>query len=163
MASDLKDTLVARIRDANKLYHRLILLVGPSSSGKTTVLRDLAASAGWPIVNLNLQLAERLLELTERQRALRVARILGDIVDETSADTVAIDNLELLFAADLKLDPLRLLQSLSRNRTIVASWPGNFDGETLVYAEPSHSEHRRYSNLIVSPKVNCFLNSSRNN
>ena len=45
---------------------------------------------------------------------------------------------------NLAQDPLRLLQSLSRNRTIVAAWPGIFDGASLTYAEPGHPEARRY-------------------
>jgi hypothetical protein len=59
-----------------------------------------------------------------KQRALRVARIVDDIVQEQAADTVLLDNIEMLFHPDLKQDPLRLLQSLSRNRTIVATWRG---------------------------------------
>ena len=46
--------------------------------------------------------------------------------------------------AELAQDPLKLLQSLSRNRTVVAAWPGNFDGVSLTYAEPGHPEARRY-------------------
>jgi hypothetical protein len=74
-----------------------------------------------------------------------VAGILDDIVREEASDVVLLDNIELLFAAELAQDPLRLLQSLSRNRTIVAAWPGLFDGKTLTYAEPGHPEARRYS------------------
>jgi hypothetical protein len=86
-----------------------------------------------------------LLDLTHRQRAVRVAGILDNIVREAASDVVLLDNIELLFAAELAQDPLRLLQSLSRNRTIVAAWPGSFDGKSLSYAEPGHPEARRYS------------------
>jgi hypothetical protein len=78
-------------------------------------------NARWPLVNVNLALSEKLLELTAKQRALRVARIVDDIVQEQAGDTVLLDNIEMLFHPDLKQDPLRLLQSLSRNRTIVAT------------------------------------------
>jgi hypothetical protein len=66
-------------------------------------------------------------------------------VREQASDVVLLDNIELLFAKDLAQDPLRLLQSLSRNRTIVAAWPGSFDGKYLTYAEPGHPEHQRYA------------------
>ena len=39
------------------------------------------------------------------------------------SDVVLLDNIELLFAVEFAQDPLRLLQSLSRNVTIVAAWP----------------------------------------
>jgi hypothetical protein len=125
-------------------YYKLILTVGPPRTGKTAALTELAVKHDWPRVNVNLHLSEKLLELTQRQRAVRVAGILDDTVRAEKSEVILLDNIELLFAAELAQDPLKLLQSLSRNRTIVAAWPGNFDGAALTYAEPSHPEARRY-------------------
>jgi hypothetical protein len=125
-------------------YYRLVLVVGPARSGKTTALTDLSKRHGWPRLNVNLLLSEKLLDLTQRQRAIGVSRILDDIVRAQQSDVVLLDNIELLFAKELEQDPLRLLQSLSRNRTIVAAWPGHLDGDALSYAEPSHPEIKRY-------------------
>ncbi len=43
-------------------------------------------------------------------------------------DVVLLDNLEILFDTALEVEPLRLLQVSSRNRTIVASWNGSYIG-----------------------------------
>lgn len=129
---------------ARGAYYKLVLAVGPARTGKTGALTELAARHGWPRVNVNLSLSQTLLDLTQRQRATRVAGVLGGIVSETGSEVVLLDNIELLFAEALSQDPLRLLQSLSRNRTIVAAWPGSFDGVLLTYAEPGHPEARRY-------------------
>jgi len=105
------------------------------------------------MVNINLALSERLLELTSRQRALRAAQLVDDIVRETAGEIVLLDNIEMLFHSELKQDPLRLLQSLSRNRTIVTTWRGVYSGASLTYAVPDHFEYRRYDDpqaLIVS-------------
>ena len=142
-----------QIEKARHLYHRLVILAGPPRSGKTRALRDLHSRHGWPLVNINLALSERLLELTARQRALRVARLVDDIVHEANNETVLLDNIEMLFHPDLKQDPLRLLQSLSRNRTIVSTWRGAHVGKSLSYATPDHPEFRRFDDpqaLIVS-------------
>jgi hypothetical protein len=141
LSSQIEDIL-PRTNDA---YYKLILAVGPARLGKTAALSELAARHNWPRLNVNLRISEKLLDLTHRQRAVRVAGILDDIVREEASDVVLLDNIELLFAEDLAQDPLRLLQSLSRNRTIVAAWPGIFDGTSLTYAEPGHPEARRYS------------------
>jgi hypothetical protein len=125
-------------------YYKLILAVGPAGTGKTAALIELSAKHKWPRVNVNLCLSEKLLELTHRQRAVRVAGILEDVVRDEKVNVVLLDNIELLFASELALDPLKLLQSLSRNRTIVAAWSGDFDGAFLTYAEPGHPEARRY-------------------
>lgn len=139
--------LAALCETASTLYHRLVLVVGPARSGKTRLLQAAAAANGWPLINLNQRVSEPLLELTQRQRALRVPRIVDDVVGGTGAAVVLIDNLELLFSRDLYQDPLRLLQGLARSRTIVASWPGAIVGRQLTYAEPSHPEYRRYPEL----------------
>ncbi len=141
ISSQIEDVL-SRTHDA---YYKLILAVGPARFGKTSALSELATRHNWPRLNVNLRVSEKLLNLTRRQRAVRVAGILEDIVREEGSDVVLLDNIELLFAAELAQDPLRLLQSLSRNATIVAAWPGTFDGKTLTYAEPGHPEARSYS------------------
>ena len=126
------------------IYHPLILVTGPPRTGKTTALRDLADQRSWPLVNVNLSLSERLLELTSRQRALEVHRLLGQIAKEQGGDVVILDNNEVLFCPELQQDPLRLLQGLSRNRTVIAAWAGELEGESLTYAAPSHPEFKRY-------------------
>lgn len=143
MTGTLSSQIVRQIDQATQAYFRLVLVVGPARSGKTRVLRDLHAAHGWPMVNLNLALSERLLELTVKQRALRVARIVDDIVQDQSGGIVLVDNIEMLFHPDLQQDPLRLLQTVARNRTIVATWRGKYRGSSLTYAVPSHPEYRR--------------------
>jgi hypothetical protein len=146
--ADVPTSLSSQIQDVlpktQDTYYKLILAVGPARTGKTAALTDLATKHKWPRINVNLCLSEKLLELTHRQRAVRVAGILDDTVRNEKSAVVLLDNIELLFAEELSQDPLKLLQSLSRNRTVVAAWPGNFDGAALTYAEPGHPEARRY-------------------
>ena len=143
MPAPLADEIIVRVEEARELYHRLVLVVGPMRSGKTQAIRAVADDRGWPVVNVNLRVSERMLELTQRQRALRAPRLLADVVSEAGDDVVLLDNLEMLFSPDLALDPLRLLQGLSRNRTVVAAWCGEYDGTYLTYAEPGHPEWKR--------------------
>lgn len=144
MATSLSSRIQDVLPKTPDAYYKLILAVGPARSGKTEAFTELSAKHDWPRVNVNLLLSEKLLELTQRQRAVRIAGILDDTVRGEKSAVVLLDNIELLFATELAQDPLKLLQSLSRNRTIVAAWPGHFDGAVLTYAEPSHPEARRY-------------------
>ena len=158
MAEALAQKVLARIDSAKALYHRLILVAAPSGSGKTEALRKVAASTGARIVNLNLELSRRMLDLTERERASRLPDLLSEVVgaDEPLA---VLDNIELLFDPALGQDPLRLLQGVSRNLTIVAAWNGTLEKGYLTYAAPEHPEHRRYSRddrgdvAVVCPDV----------
>ena len=143
MNDDQVGEILSCVDAAGDLYHRLVLVVGPSGSGKTATLRAVAAHAGAPILNLNLELSRRLLDLTARQRLLAVPRVLDDLVGR-DRPLVLIDNTELLFDPAFEQDPLALLQRVSRNRTIVAAWNGALGSGYLSYAEPDHPEYRRY-------------------
>lgn len=144
MAEPLADQVLRKIGAARELYHRLILIVGPAGSGKTTVLQEVSARGSAPLVNVNLELSRRMLDLTERQRALHLPRLLGEIVGEARGEMVLLDNIEILFDVHLKQDPLRLLQALSRNKTVVAAWNGSIVDGHMIYAAPDHPEYRRY-------------------
>ena len=156
MAEPLADRVIKRIDQAAELYHRLVMLVAPAGSGKTAALQDVHARTMAPLVNVNLELSRRMLDLTERQRALQLPRLLAEIVGTSAADVVLLDNIEVLFDVSLKQDPLRLLQGLSRNKTVVAAWSGSIDGEHMVYATPDHPEYKRYplrDFLVVNPEA----------
>src|SRR5437016_738514 len=79
-------------------YYKLVLAVGPSRSGKTAALAMVAHQCGWARLNVNLRLSERLLELTQKQRKVRVAAILDETVRAENSSVVILDNIEMLFA-----------------------------------------------------------------
>jgi hypothetical protein len=111
---------------------------------------------GYRCVNVNLELSRCLLELTQRQRQLQASRLLQNIIRVSNDQVVLLDNLGLLFDVSLKLDPLRCLQDLARDHTIVAAWNGTVTAGHLTYATPDHPEYRRYALedlMVVCPEV----------
>ena len=156
MPESLADQIVRKVEQAAELYHRLVLVVAPAGAGKTTALQDVRNRTGASLVNVNLELSRRMLELTERQRALQLPHLLREIVSNGGDETILLDNIEVIFDVSLKQDPLRLLQGLSRNRTVVAAWNGTIVDGYLTYAAPGHPEYRRYPMrdfLVVSPEM----------
>jgi hypothetical protein len=146
MVEPIHDKIKRSLQAAEGLYHRLVLLVGETGSGKTGVLRDIAEEFGTSVINVNLALSGELLELTAKQRSLRLpgSSIRSRIKFKSP---VVLDNLEILFDKDLKQDPLRLLQGISRNRAVVASWNGTINSGRLLYAETGHPEYRSYDSV----------------
>jgi RNase adaptor protein for sRNA GlmZ degradation len=128
------------IQQAAGQYYRLVILAGPPGSGKTAVLQAVGKKNGWQVVNVNLELSKRMLELTRTQRSRQVERLLKEVFATAPGDVVLLDNLEILFDTALEVEPLRLLQVSSRNRTVVASWNGSYRDGALTYAEPGHPE-----------------------
>jgi len=156
MAGQLADKVIHSIDQAAQLYYRLVMVVAPAGAGKTAALQDVHERTAAPLVNVNFELSRRMLDLTERQRALQLPRLLSEVVNAAQADVILLDNIEMLFDVSLKQDPLRLLQGLSRNKTIVVAWSGAIDGEHMLYATPDHPEYRRYllrDFLVVNPEA----------
>ena len=112
------------ILKAESSYYKLVVVVGKSDSGKTSLLRRISTEFQLPIINLGLELSRRLLSLTHRQRKLKAAEIIEEIFDERGSLRLAIDNTEIVFDPRLKLSPLGLLKNVSRRRLIVWSWNG---------------------------------------
>ena len=155
MAELLVDQVMQKIEQTTGQYYRLVLVVAPEGAGKTVALQKVRESLSAPLINVNLELSRRMLDLTERQRTLQLAQILSEIVRRPAGDLVLLDNIELLFDVQLKQDPLRLLQGLSRNKTIVAAWNGAVTNDQLTYAVAYHPEYRRYpirDFLVVTPE-----------
>ena len=151
MTSQDTDGITRRIEQASALYHRLVIVAAPAGSGKTAILREVSDRLSTPLINVNLEVSRQMLDLTERQRILQLPRLLVEIVAASATDVALLDNIEILFDVALKQDPLRLLQGLSRNKTIVAAWSGSVADDHLVYGIPDHAEYRRYplSEILV--------------
>jgi type II secretory pathway predicted ATPase ExeA len=151
----ISNQIIDGIEQAKDLYHRLVLVVAPSGAGKTAALREVNCQLGAPVLNVNLEISQRMLEMTVRQRAIQVSRLLEEILSESDEEVVLLDNIEILFDPSLQQDPLRLLLNLSRNRTLVVSWNGQIKNNTLSYGEPGHPEYKRYTVenfLVIAPE-----------
>jgi len=137
------ERLIGEIGDLNS---KLILLVGPSHSGKTQLLRQLGDKLSIAPLNVGLELGRRLAATPNNKRGFSASELLREIADmERTEDTLLLDNLELLFEPGLQINPLDLVRRLAHSKRVVAVWPGEMRGDRLVYADMSHPEHRDYS------------------
>ena len=153
MNESVRQAIKEAISNAPAMYSRLILLVGPSGSGKTRALQEISAEYGKNILNVNMEMSKALLELPIQRRESRAQRIFGDIIrdflgnEDPQNAIILLDNLEILFDKDLKQDPLLLLQGVSRNFTIIASWNGSWAQKRLTFAITGHPEYRFYDKI----------------
>jgi len=144
VAGSVKEKVIEAIKSAKGGYHQLVLVVGKSGTGKSKMLHEVAKELGSKVINVNLELSSELLQLSARQRVLNLRSLLDNTIVGLE-DPIFLDNIEILFAPELKQDPLRLLQSLSRNHSIVVTWNGEVKEKQLYYAETGHREYRRYA------------------
>lgn len=139
------DQVLEGIGAAGTKYCRLVLLVGPTGSGKTSALRAVHTRTNAPIRNIGLKLSALMLELSDKERTTGVSRLLEKAAASPGSDALLLDNIEILFDPSLHADPLQLLKSLSKTRTVAVAWPGRIEANRLFYGEPAHPEYRRYA------------------
>ena len=128
------------------LHSKLILLVGGPHTGKTALLAAFAECMDAKTLNVGSELGRRLAAIPQKQRHLQASTILRELADEhAKGDLLLLDNIELLFDATLRLNPLDVLKRYAHSRRVVAVWPGKLRDGRLAYAEMGHSEHRDYA------------------
>lgn len=134
------------ITEVGNLNSMLILLVGPSRSGKTELLRDLGVKLNIEPLNVGQELGRRLAATPNNKRGFLAGQLLREIAKKERTDEpLLLDNLELLFEPSLQVNPLDLIRRLAHSKRVVAVWAGELRGDRLIYAELSHPEHRDYS------------------
>jgi hypothetical protein len=138
------DELLGRIDEIGGGYYRLLLLVGQSSHEISKALNALAELLGNEVTNLNARMAETLIEETLRLRQLKAPKTVAAIVEEAKHNVVLLDHVDVLFSPTMQIDPLAILKSVSRNKTVVSAWPGETDGVRLIHGQDWHPEYQSY-------------------
>lgn len=146
--------IISALDASANMYYRLILLVG-SEANNTKNLRELSKKLDTLVINVNLELSKHLLNKTSKQRKLDLVKSMQEIVRDKEVSL--LDHTEILFDVELGQDPLRLLEGVSRNQTVIVAWNGEVQHKKLLYATPEHSEYRSYSIkdlLVIETNIN---------
>lgn len=125
-------------------YYKLILLIGKSGSGKTSLINELCTTDSYSYINLNLALSERLKDVPIGDRGYCVQDFIDEIIRNISGDFLVLDNIELIFSKHLKLEPLGALKNIAKYRKTIVAWQGSITNGYLTYAEPTHIDYVRY-------------------
>ena len=120
---------------------KLILLIGKPESGKTQILQELSDNHKTPVFSLGYEISKAILE------GLSNDKILGFLREKLGSKKSIkfLDNLEVLFARSLDLNPLDILKLLARDQVILACLPGQVIDGNLIFAEASTPEYKSYS------------------
>ena len=138
------DTVINSLVQVGNNFSKLLMLVGPTLSGKTQCLKEISERINIPYVNLGAELSKKLIELTIKQQVLRASGLTKEIINNIHSDIALVDNIEILFNPDLKVDPIRLLLNCSRNKTLVVAISGMRVDDSIIYAEPDYLEYGKY-------------------
>jgi hypothetical protein len=121
---------------------RLVLLVGRSPQVLRKTAETVAGQLGWRTIDLNTELARRLLPFTAQERRDEAWEALEDVVGDQHAGMILCGT-DILFEPSLSFRPYEALRRLARRGPIVASWFGTVDGGDVVRAGQGHPEYIR--------------------
>lgn len=133
------------VADVGIEHFKLILIVGGRSANRSDFLRQYAELDGLKLLNVGKSLSEALLEISAPYRPASVEECFQTLIDGAQTGPVCLDRLEVLFEASLRLNPVELLKSTSRHRVLIASWPGTWDGDQLIFGPDGHPANRKVS------------------
>ena len=150
----------------DKLIHepkryKLVLVVGSDDGQRDAVIRELLRQHVYPVLDTGLSLSHELAAIPEARRPLKASSVFKSLIAPNAATSavVVVDNIGILFDQSLQLDPLGLLEDVSRSTVLVVSWPGtitwNENGtvHALSHAVPEHDEYRIYPHVDTAAIV----------
>lgn len=141
----MKETLLYKIKSELKSIHirrhQLLFVVSESFNGDIGII---ATQINIPYINLNYELSKVLKSIPAKKRKRNVNSSLKQIVRERDSSILVIDHIEILFDPQLEQDPVALFEDISRNYTLIVSWRGKTNGESLVYADQDHVEYYKH-------------------
>ena len=153
--SRLFEKLREALESIEQSYYKLVIIVGLGESDKQAIIKVASQTFNFLTYNINLELSSQLLELSIKQRALKLCYLMLDIVN-ISTKGIILDKIDLLFERSLQNDSLAILKSISKDRVVVVFWDGSVIDNRLIYANPNHPEYKSYEidDFIVMEKSN---------
>ena len=137
------DMILEAIKE-KKLFSNIVLIIGRHGTGKTQLLRFLAERKNFRLINVGLCLSEELRRYSDKERLQFVESSLKRLIPGDGV--VLLDNTEILFQPELKLNVMRLIQNLGRSRKdpVIISIAGIRQNRCLNFSEPPFSDNKQY-------------------
>lgn len=126
--------------------NKLIILLTDEAIVTTRLLQNMAKNepSKYKYLNMNMELSYLLRNIPIKEHPYQVQNLLSQIVTSNSK-VILLDNIDVLFDPDLKINIIKSLESISMNKPVIASWFGIKKDGLLIYAKPDHREYHRCS------------------
>src|SRR5699024_1094626 len=121
----LKQRLKEEISALDKRWNKLIFLCNTKESFSYDQIHEKTQ-----YLNVNLLVSESLMHVPVKRYPLEVERIIKESIQEKEG-LFFLDCIDILFSPELKIDPIRLLENISKQNAIIVRWPGVYSSRSL--------------------------------
>ncbi|MGF9964512.1 BREX-3 system P-loop-containing protein BrxF [Bacillus rhizoplanae] len=125
-----------KIEQMNSWWHKLIFICNDECMIENVV----NLSSDIEVLNVNLVLSESLITISKNKYPLYVEEILQRKLNNPSK-IYLLQHIDILFDPVLQINPIRLLENISKRNKLMVIWPGVYKDEQLIYAENGHPEY----------------------
>jgi hypothetical protein len=126
-------------------------LVHPGIDYLQAAVRYLTTNYNYPRLAVGHILAETLLPVAPQQYPRQIGQLLTQHVKNHAPGPLLCTDIDLLFEPAFSLDPLGLLRQISRQTSLIVTWPGAFSDNVLAYAEPEHAHYGTWTSPDLCP------------
>ena len=94
--------------------------------------------------SVSKELAEGLLACKPNRRSMKLEQIFDTVLDKYP-DGVTIQDIDVMFNPDYKVDVLKILIAARKRKKYSVIWPGRFEDGKLVYGEEEYPDYKVFS------------------
>jgi hypothetical protein len=124
--------------------HGLVLAVSTNPERTRQIVTEKAREADWKVLRVGAEASSKFADENSANRRRLFSAWLRDQI-ESSSDPLAMVGIEILFEAELALDPLTTLTRAARHRLLVVAWPGSSTDALISYGLPEHGHFQAWS------------------
>lgn len=136
-------------------FYPCLLLVSTQIDTLDHALADLATHHPFPRIDVAQLIAPVLIPLPITAYGATAVSTLRTAVQNQTASTLLLSQIDILFEPALQLDPLTLIKTIARQSgtRLIVAWPGSVAGGKLAYATPDHGRYR----IWQRPEINFMI------
>ena len=136
------ETLLEQNRDN---YYKMLVII--DNARQYEMITEVLQPQGWQAFNVTDQILELMEGIPERERRLRIGRIIKEWFWELP-DKVILYDTNILYSPELgRLNPIGAFKYKSREKEIIVIVNGQIYGERIRYSEPGRDD---YNEMDVS-------------
>ena len=101
--------------------------------------------SSFSVVKISEVLSKELLKYRKEQRLINLSNELDRIIAMSKSNKLIIKDFDILFNPYYKIDVLKWMINISRNKKVIVLWNGILEKQSLIYSENGYLDYKSYN------------------